>query len=217
MHSTNVMKLFPVVVQASLYSLIENKCLIYEAYNYIQDSWRKCRKLIFNYTWWYVTLVICDVIFWCLPTAFETEQLWLIFSVKACTTHFNLNFSLFLNPVVTLDFPTISFVHAFIQVVASTWNSLPILISICEAYNGQLLFLTTQPPFLPFCILGNHSGQSSVLLNLSLVAWNLSWTPKVGVWSRPGQTEPPLYILLDWAEVRHSLFAGVMELVTNRA
>lgn len=38
MHSTNLMKLFPVVGQASLYHLIENKCLINEAYNYVPDS-----------------------------------------------------------------------------------------------------------------------------------------------------------------------------------
>lgn len=36
MHSTNIMKLFPEVGQASLYLLIENKCLINEAYNTYQ-------------------------------------------------------------------------------------------------------------------------------------------------------------------------------------
>lgn len=37
MHSMNIMKLFPIVGQASLYNLIENKCLINEACNYIPD------------------------------------------------------------------------------------------------------------------------------------------------------------------------------------
>lgn len=38
MHSTNIMKLFPVAGQAGIYSLIENKCLINEAYNYKPQS-----------------------------------------------------------------------------------------------------------------------------------------------------------------------------------
>lgn len=146
------MKLFPVVGQASLYSLTENKCLIKEAYIYIQTSWIKCRKLIFNYTWWCIVFVICDI-FWCLfgsPVPLKLGINTLSWQSGLSTTHFQLNFSLFLNLLVKQDFSILSCLHAFIQAIASTWNSRPSLISTCETCNAYLLLLTTQHPFLFF-------------------------------------------------------------------